>query len=231
MVSKGITSNHKSAQHSTGPRTPEGKATSSRNALKHGLLSSAALLMGEDPEALASLGTDLRGALQPYGALEELLVERIVSCFWRLRRAVRMETGFLGNHYMGRLSHYGVSYDQMIQANDGKERIGKDLMGEFRETAAYGGVLSKASETEVTTKQMRYETAIERSLYRALHELQRLQYARIGQSLAPPGVLDIDLGISTNGHIPRGHFAKRSRFPAAPKAIPVPRQAASGESH
>src|SRR5215831_5608041 len=37
------------AQHSTGPRSPEGKAVSSRNALKLGLYSQSDILPGEDP--------------------------------------------------------------------------------------------------------------------------------------------------------------------------------------
>ena len=37
---------------------------------------------------------------------------------------------------------------------------------------------------------LRYETTIERSLYKALHELQRLQASRLGQSLIP---VNIDL--------------------------------------
>ena len=43
-----IQSNRVNAQHSTGPRTAEGKARCCRNALKHGLLSEQALLETED---------------------------------------------------------------------------------------------------------------------------------------------------------------------------------------
>ena len=43
--------NRKNAQRSTGPKTPEGKARSSKNALKHGLTSEELILPGENPEA------------------------------------------------------------------------------------------------------------------------------------------------------------------------------------
>jgi hypothetical protein len=44
------------------------------------------------------------------------------------------------------------------------------------------------------SKLSRYETAIERSLYKALHELQRLQAARIaGGSVPPPAAIDVDV--------------------------------------
>lgn len=44
----------------------------------------------------------------------------------------------------------------------------------------------------VSERIRRYETAIERSLYRAIHELQRLQSARIGHNVPDPFVLHVD---------------------------------------
>ena len=43
-----------------------------------------------------------------------------------------------------------------------------------------------ARSTNALTKLSRYEAAIERSLYRARHELERLQAARKGASVTPP---------------------------------------------
>ena len=40
--------NRRNALNSTGPKTPEGKAAVSHNALRHGLLSRDILLPGED---------------------------------------------------------------------------------------------------------------------------------------------------------------------------------------
>ena len=42
----------------------------------------------------------------------------------------------------------------------------------------------------------RYETHLERSFYKALHELQRLQAARSGQAVAAPIAVDVDLAVS-----------------------------------
>jgi DNA helicase HerA-like ATPase len=39
----------------------------------------------------------------------------------------------------------------------------------------------------------RYEVTLERSLYKALHELQRLQAARDGQAVPLPVVVDVSL--------------------------------------
>ena len=48
-----IESNRQNALRSTGPRTSEGKAASSKNALRHGLLSKQVTLPDEDPDAFA----------------------------------------------------------------------------------------------------------------------------------------------------------------------------------
>jgi hypothetical protein len=42
----------------------------------------------------------------------------------------------------------------------------------------------------------RYEATIERSLYKALHELQRLQAARQGQTVPLPEAVDVDVSIA-----------------------------------
>ena len=44
-----IVANRLNAQKSTGPRTAEGKAVVSQNAVKHGLLARQAVIVGEDP--------------------------------------------------------------------------------------------------------------------------------------------------------------------------------------
>jgi len=48
----------------------------------------------------------------------------------------------------------------------------------------------------------RYEVTLERSLYKALHELQRLQAARDGQAVPLPEAVEVDISISTpdEGH-------------------------------
>ncbi len=89
--------NRRNAQQSTGPKTPNGKARSARNALKHGLLARDVVINGPDlSETQAdfdSLLADLMSELQPRTLIEETLVERIVTGYWRLRRAQRFEVG------------------------------------------------------------------------------------------------------------------------------------------
>lgn len=95
MSDRRALANRTNASKSTGPQTAEGKATASRNALRHGLRSNQLLLDGEDPEEFAELQADLLQALAPVGAIEQSLAERIIIAVWRQRRLARAETAAL----------------------------------------------------------------------------------------------------------------------------------------
>lgn len=58
--------------------------------------------------------------------------------------------------------------------------------------------IQDANKANAFAKLSRYETTIERSLYKALHELQRLQATRgVGGDVSPPVAVDIDVsGVS-----------------------------------
>jgi hypothetical protein len=76
----------------TGPKGPRGKAVVSRNAEKHGVLSTTPVLDIEDP---AEWEAHLRGmieSLQPEGHHETVLVHQIATYEWRKSRVVRYET-------------------------------------------------------------------------------------------------------------------------------------------
>jgi hypothetical protein len=90
---KQIRANQRNALNSTGPKSPEGKAAASQNALTHGLLSRDVLLPGEDEAVLQELSKRLREELRPVGEVEGLLVERVIAATWRFRRLMRVEAG------------------------------------------------------------------------------------------------------------------------------------------
>src|SRR5919107_1812212 len=101
---KQIEANKRNALKSSGPKTPEGKATARLNATKHGLLSQEILLPGEDEATLKELGERLRAELQPVGEMESLLVERIIAAYWRLRHLGRVEAGIFAWELYGELA-------------------------------------------------------------------------------------------------------------------------------
>ncbi|MBV8730631.1 MAG: hypothetical protein JO336_12575, partial [Acidobacteriia bacterium] len=83
--------NRVNSQHSTGPRTPEGKVRSSRNSFKHGLYSQQLVMPGENPAELDALRADLRAEHRPANTTEEILVNEMAEHYWRLRRMRRYE--------------------------------------------------------------------------------------------------------------------------------------------
>jgi hypothetical protein len=95
-----IAANRKNALRSTGPKTEEGKNKVRLNSLRHGLLSREVVIeKGDCKENRAEYDALLESLVaerQPVGMIEEMLVDRIASCYWRLRRAIRCEVGGLG---------------------------------------------------------------------------------------------------------------------------------------
>ncbi|MDQ2774044.1 MAG: hypothetical protein M3Y57_03820, partial [Acidobacteriota bacterium] len=87
--------NRENSQHSTGPRTPEGRAASSRNSFKHGLYSKALVYPGENPAELDALKADLRAEHQPANTTEEILVNELAEQFWHIRRWREYKCRFL----------------------------------------------------------------------------------------------------------------------------------------
>jgi hypothetical protein len=53
--------------------------------------------------------------------------------------------------------------------------------------------IGDAANADAFSKLSRYETSLERGLFRALHELQRLQAVRMGQRVPAPVAVDVDL--------------------------------------
>ncbi len=210
---KQIEANRRNSRRSTGPKTRTGKAESKMNAMKHGLLAAEFVVRGEDPAEFTRILESLIDEFQPQGPLEEQLVERIAACMWRLRRLYRIEAGILTYEALTieldraqkdargceeYVDEYSFENSEDIRITDEERynqataRIEKPahlLKGEtlalgvaFKQDAENAGAISKLS---------RYEAAIERSLYRALHELQRVQAARENGQQPPSIVVDV----------------------------------------
>ena len=60
-----ILANRQNAARSTGPKTPEGKAASSRNATRHGLTGVFHVLPHEDPAEFEQLAAAVRDEFRP----------------------------------------------------------------------------------------------------------------------------------------------------------------------
>ena len=162
-----IEANRRNAQLSTGAKTTTGRRRSSVNALKHGLTSQQVTLFDEMPEDFEGFYHDILAALQPDGALETQLAERIAICGWRLRRAYRIERSLFQN-----------ARETWI---DGETTLSSELHTSFHRLTENDDTLSKLS---------RYETGIERSFHRALFELEYQQSRRRGTAVENAALFD-----------------------------------------
>lgn len=152
-----IRANQVDAMRSTGPRTAEGKARSSQNALRNGLLSSQVVLPDEDQEAFQALRERLWEALEPEGPVEELRADSALALIWRLARLGRVEAGLF---VIGSGSPIGLAV-----------RDDSDVSGQL--AWAFSG---QASSFSVLS---RYEAALTRQLHRVLHDLQHAKQGRM----------------------------------------------------
>src|ERR1700728_4139104 len=87
--------NRANAQHSTGPKTAEGKKQSSLNALRHGLTGQIVVMPTEDLQAYQLHLKSFTDEYSPTGATEANLVQALADTSWRLNRVAALETNLL----------------------------------------------------------------------------------------------------------------------------------------
>jgi hypothetical protein len=80
---------------SRGPVTPQGKATSARNAYRHGLLANIVVLSNEDPKVFEELFNLTVQRFSPVDDIEMSMIEELTVACWRLRRGIAMESTLL----------------------------------------------------------------------------------------------------------------------------------------
>ena len=86
-----ILANRRNAQKSTGPRTPQGKAAVSHNAVKHGLLTHHDVINSESQTHFDLYRSKILEELNPASPMESILAKRIVTLSWRLKRVCRIQ--------------------------------------------------------------------------------------------------------------------------------------------
>jgi hypothetical protein len=157
---KQTAANRRNARKSTGPRTPEGRAAVRLNGVTHGLTAKTLVLKGESESDFKALFESLEAEHQPATPTEEILVADLAMATWRRRRLYNMEAGFY------------------------KVRMKNEATYAAPERLDHPGLLGKVASNSADTMAMigRQEARLERSYYKALHELQRLRKERQGDS-------------------------------------------------
>ena len=149
--------NRANAQHSTGPRTPEGKAVSCQNRLSHGLCSSSLLVPGESQADFDLLHAEMTAAYAPVHEQERMLTDQLVVAQWRLNRAYRIE-----NH-----THDIVSSNAFADVNVGTNWV--DPNPDYLIAIS----MFNDNNAKVIARVQRYVTSFERNYNRVLKTLQQ----------------------------------------------------------
>jgi hypothetical protein len=157
---KQIDANRRNARKSTGPITEAGKAVAKFNALRHGMTAESAVLPYEDHLAYAMLREALLSHYAPANVAEELLVDVVANSYWRLLRARRVETSTMK---LG------------IQAL--KQRNGLNPAPSTKDDDALAVFFTDANDN--MRNQERYHGTIERSYFRAVEALRKVQNDRL----------------------------------------------------
>ncbi len=204
-----LEANRRNARLSKGPNTPQGKAAVRFNALKHGLAAQHLVLDDEDQQAFEELLSAFLAEHQPQGPTETDLVHQLVAASWRLRRLRAMETGLFE-----------------LRLLDHDEDLKRDYTGlGIQDRLAF----VFARNTEEFNILARYEARVERSFFRALHELQRLKAGRAGQPVPPPQVVEVYAPEGPDpAPQPPGNLTEQSQRGLPPPAAPPVSARAAG---
>jgi hypothetical protein len=93
--------NRLNAEKSRGATSPEGKARSRMNALRHGLTARVVVLPTEDMAAYQAFSTEMVDSLDAQTPVERQFAQTVADNQWRINRIRSIEDGMLG---MGHLT-------------------------------------------------------------------------------------------------------------------------------
>ena len=172
-----ILANRRNAQKSTGPRTSEGKAAVSQNAVKHGLLARHDVISSESQADFDIYRRQLLDELTPVSPMESMLAERIVSLSWRLKRVSKIQNQTIDALNAANTSNPLAKLTQsLLFKNQNQSQAGPSTSASH---LALGRLAIKDfANARVLDRLLMYERRIEHSLYKTLLELQRLHLIR-----------------------------------------------------
>ena len=146
---------------SHGPVTPEGRAASSRNSLRHGFTAKSVVLPRESSEDFQELLDSYTDQFQPQGGVEMDLIQAMAAARWRLQRMCSIETALLSTEIVRCNEDIDEEFENMHDVDR--------LAWVFQKLADHGQTLALL---------MRYEGALNRSYDRAFKQLLLLQAHR-----------------------------------------------------
>lgn len=93
-----VQANLANSQLSTGPRTAQGKARSSRNNLRHGLTLGILSLDPSEQAAFCEYEAKLHAEIRPEGILEQEALAQLLDGIWRIRKVRAIVDDLVASH-------------------------------------------------------------------------------------------------------------------------------------
>jgi hypothetical protein len=155
-----IAASRANGRRSEGPVTPEGKARSSQNAFRHGLLATCVVLADEEAPFFQQYLDQHIARFLPADDVEMNLVEEMVSAAWRARRSTGMQTIF---------------FDIEFANAESSGNKGQDLLDS----------MNKLAESPALRLLHRYEVHYHRVYHRCIDTLIKLQKSRPVEPAVP----------------------------------------------
>ena len=143
---------------SPGPTSPQGRARSSVNALRHGLTARVVVLPTEDMNAYKAFSKEIADSLDAQTPLERQFAQTVADNQWRINRIRSIEDGMLG------MGHYEAAGN--FDADHAEIHAAMTAARAFRDNSQAFVNLSI------------YEQRLHRSLKEALRQLKELQTER-----------------------------------------------------
>ena len=162
-----FTANRDNSQLSTGPRTPDGKAASSRNSFRHGLTAEQIVLSNEDPTQFDELRHQLHAEHVPAGTLEAALVDQVAQNLWRLLRAQRVEREVAEAVFVAKETDAAASYERILRYLTTAERAFHKSVSQLRDTQSSR---KRATADHVRTQAARASIEADRHLEQILSD-------------------------------------------------------------
>ena len=192
---KQIIANRKNGRKSTGPKTVKGKARSSKNAFKHGLLSQTIVLPSENTRELNGFRKAMIEDMAPKGAQQAFFADLFVALICRLHSVYQARAElFVAAIKLKRIKieserqQFQDIAENKQQGNvENSEEIAKFLtaMWKAKPEPTYEEFRTPlleqlAAREGVDELLRRYEVQYERSMYKAHETFERLQAATTG---------------------------------------------------
>jgi hypothetical protein len=194
-----IAANILNAQHSTGPRTDEGKKRSSLNGMRHGLTGQIHITTDAERAALESFTKGIVDSLAPSDPLESQIAQTIAEDYWRLNRGRAIENNILALGYLGEDGNIITEHDQNHTAL-AAARTFMENPNAFRLISLYAQRTNRDIQKNITLlKQLQAEKEAQRKA--EIEEAAFLMKQRLAEGLPYDDLADRHSGIKGNGFV------------------------------